>query len=86
MRLFITMLYNMVSFSNLKKKEEEEDCTFPENIGLHVFCITQNNKTTFNAVRQKNGTCKRTDFIMSHLGMVYQSFLGSDCTFVHSSL
>lgn len=51
MRLFITMLYNMVMFS-IKK----EDCIFQEDIGLYFFFFfyfIQNYKTTFNAVRQK---------------------------------
>lgn len=69
---------------SIQEKKKKEDCIFQENIGLHVFFI-HNYKTTFNAVRQKNGTCNMTDFVFSHLGLVYQSFLGPKST-VHSCL
>lgn len=51
------------------KRTEEEDCIFQENLdysSCFCFCFfynIQNNKTTFNAVRQQNVTCNRTDFV-----------------------
>lgn len=53
---------------------------------MFFFCIIQDYKTTFNAVRQKNGTCDMTVFVICHLGIVYQSFLVLNCTIMHSSL
>lgn len=76
MRLFIVVEYGDV----LRLKKEKQDCIFQENIGLHVFYIIHDFKTTFNAVRQKNGSWNMTEFVMSHLGIVYQSFLGPKST------
>lgn len=82
--MYETIYYNVVEYGDVlhfeKKKKTKEDCIFQENIGLHVFCIIQNYKTTFNAVRQSNGTCDMTDLVSSHLGIVYQSFPGPNST------
>lgn len=54
------------------KRTGKEDCIFQENsdyssfVFLLLFCFfynIQNNETTFNAVRQQNVTCNRTDFV-----------------------
>lgn len=37
MRLFITMLYNMVSFSNLKKKKKKKTVHFQRTLDFMFF-------------------------------------------------
>lgn len=70
-------------FSIQEKKEKRKTVYLKEHWTTCFFI--HNYKTTFNAVRQKNGTCNMTDFVFSHLGLVYQSFLGPKST-VHSCL
>lgn len=89
--MYETIYYNVVEYSDvllLKKKEKKmKTVYFKRTLDyMFFFCIIQDYKTTFNAVRQKNGTCDMTVFVICHLGIVYQSFLVLNCTIMHSSL
>lgn len=86
--MYETIYYNDVQYGDVLRLKKKEDCIFQENIGNHVcfFTLLKIIRRLLNAVRQKNGTCNMTCSVMSHLGIVYQSFLGSNCTIVHSSL
>lgn len=74
----------MVTFSVQKKKRKT--VYFKRRLEFMFFTLLKIIRRLLNAVRQKTGTCNMTYFVMSHLGIVYQSYLGSNCTIVHSSL
>lgn len=90
--MYETIYYNVVEYSDvllLKKKKKRKWRLYISRehwTTCFFFCIIQDYKTTFNAVRQKNGTCDMTVFVICHLGIVYQSFLVLNCTIMHSSL
>lgn len=48
-----------------------------------VFLLYSDN---FQCSKAENGTCNTTDFVMSLLGIIHQSFLFPYCTILHSSL
>lgn len=87
--MYETIYYDVVEYDDVLhlKKKQKGRLYISRELGLCVsfFYIIQN-KTTFNAVRQKNGTCDMKDFVISHLGIVRQSFLFPYCTILHSSL
>lgn len=53
--MYETIYYNDVQYGDvLRLKKKKEDCIFQEKIGIHVFYITQNNKTTFKCSKAEN--------------------------------
>lgn len=71
-----TIYYRDVEYDDdlIQREQKRKIVHFKNTWTIVVVCLfvcfnIQNNKTTFNAVRQKNVTCNRTDLLKSHTGL-----------------